>query len=154
MDVFSWSIPFVAEKVSELIFLILKFCDEDEEEQELDDKEKRRQQIRTKILFVGRFMRMYSTLRTERESILLLKGLSERNNLPRGLLTGGPGAIREAVGNFMKVKAADKSNEKRPNSPLPPLQRTDSQRLKGLQRKLSEKSMLVGLSTLPTPPAS
>jgi len=116
MNVFAWSIPFVAEKVAEMLLELLECPDEDET---LSDKEKKKQQIRAKVVLVSKFMRMFSTLRNEREAILMLKGLSERNQIPKGLLTEGSFAIQEAIGNFKKAKTVDRTNEMRPASPIP-----------------------------------
>jgi len=129
MDVFSWSLPFVAEKVSELMLYLFQSCEEElddptTEEELQKEKEKRRQQLRAKIKYVSKFMAMYSVLRSEREGILLLKDHSEQNVLPKGLLSGGVSAIREAVGNFQKAKEADQKFEKRPRTPIP---RSESQ---------------------------
>jgi len=85
-------------------------------------------------------MKMYSTLRSEHESILLLKGLSEKNSLPKGLLLAGPEAIKKAVGDFLKAKEADQQNEMRPATDLrikPP-----SDRLAEFKKRNSSKSML------------
>jgi len=144
MNVFAWSIPFVAEKVAEMLLEILE-CEGDEEEevqaveQQILDKEKRRQQLRAKILLVSKFMRMFQTLRTEHENIVLLKGLSERNTLPKGLLSGGSLAIREAVGDFHKAKAVDTTNEMRPTSPIP---EKENPRRSEFQRRRSAASVL------------
>jgi len=146
MDVFSWSLPFVAEKVAEMLLVLLRFSEDDEEREEREhresrEKEKRRQQIRNKILAVTKMMRMYTTLRTEQEAILMLKGLSERNQLPQGILSGGAEAIREAIGNFGKAKEADKDNEMRPASPVPEKQ-LQQEKIKELQKKGSQKNLL------------
>jgi serine/threonine-protein phosphatase 2B catalytic subunit len=138
MNVFSWSLPFVAEKVGDLLLEILECCDNDKDEDEPIEnvQTKKRQQIRTKILLVSKFQRMYSTLRTERENILLLRGLSERNAIPKGLLSGGSKAIQEAIGNFMKAKEVDQINEKLPEIKAP--LKKPSPKLAEYQRRSSE----------------
>jgi len=155
MNVFAWSIPFVAEKVAEMLLEIFDGGGEEESEKGQEalehEKEKRAQQLRAKIRLVSKFMRMYSTLRSERESILLLKGLSERNTIPKGLLTAGASAIREAIGDFMKAKAADRNNEMRPISPIPTGRNINGEpnlKLRELQRKnLSSHSLTNLLDT-------
>jgi len=49
----------------------------------------------------------------------MLKGLMDRNQIPKGLLTEGSFAIKEAIGNFTKAKTVDRTNEMRPASPIP-----------------------------------
>jgi serine/threonine-protein phosphatase 2B catalytic subunit len=149
MNVFAWSLPFVAEKVAEMLLEILECVDDEEEGKELSDKEKRRSQIRAKILLVSKFMRMYSTLRDERESILLLKGLCEKNTIPKGLLSGGATAIREAIGDFMKAKEADKVSEMRPPSPIPDVVISDRKR--EFIRKNSEALLTLETPVVPSP---
>jgi serine/threonine-protein phosphatase 2B catalytic subunit len=142
MNVFSWSLPFVAEKVGDLLLEILDCCDteqEDDEDISEDVQAKRRQQIKAKILLVSKFQRMFSTLRTERENILLLRGLSERNTIPKGLLSGGSKAIQEAIGNFMKAKEVDLVNEKIPIIILPKKSKENvNPKLVEFQRRSSE----------------
>jgi len=142
LNVFTWSLPFVAEKVAEFLLGMLKIVDEDEDDDEIEElKQKKREQLRVKIRSVSRIMRIYSTLRSEREAILLLKGLSEKNTLPRGLLTAGPQAIREALGNFQKAKSADLVNEKLPATPQEPILR---------EKKLRKTASLRSSSEIPT----
>jgi len=55
MDVFTWSIPFVAEKVAGLLMKILEVCNEDDEElSEEEMKVAKRERIRVKIRAIGR----------------------------------------------------------------------------------------------------
>eukprot|EP01098_Paradermamoeba_levis_P004899 TRINITY_DN2088_c0_g1_i4.p1 TRINITY_DN2088_c0_g1~~TRINITY_DN2088_c0_g1_i4.p1 ORF type:complete len:506 (+),score=176.15 TRINITY_DN2088_c0_g1_i4:153-1670(+) len=117
MDVFTWSVPFVAEKVAEILLNILNLIDDkegEEEEQMTEEEAAKSEQLRAKVRSVSRLMRMYSTLRAERETITQLKGLTAGNSLPKGILMKGPEAIHEAIGNFPKAKDADRINEKRP----------------------------------------
>eukprot|EP01114_Cavostelium_apophysatum_P024452 TRINITY_DN9570_c0_g1_i1.p1 TRINITY_DN9570_c0_g1~~TRINITY_DN9570_c0_g1_i1.p1 ORF type:complete len:523 (+),score=158.22 TRINITY_DN9570_c0_g1_i1:130-1698(+) len=130
MDVFSWSLPFVAEKVAELVLAMLNLCDDEkEEEAELKkettkvEKEQQRERLRKKVLGVSKMLRMYKILRQERETLMQIKTFTPENKIPAGLLTKGVDAIKDALGNFEKAKEADQLNEKRP--PAPP-QRTGS----------------------------
>jgi len=120
MDVLTWSAPFVAEKVAEILLAILKICDDEDKSQEEKEAEKlaRRQAIRQKVLLVVKLARMYGVLVHEREAIMQLKGFSD-GHIPRGLLQAGSEAIHECIGNFQKAKAADRQNEKRPAAPVP-----------------------------------
>lgn len=97
MNAFNWSLPFVVEKVMDIFQTILNLCDpaEDAQEEEVEpvdnnaplDKE-RAQAIKLKIRTVGRLCRMYTTLREEHESIVMLKGLAG-GQIPQGLLQQG-----------------------------------------------------------------
>jgi len=144
MDVFTWSLPFVVEKIGELLLAVLKVCDDEKEMKDEEEltiaKEKRRQQIRGKVLAISKVMRMLTILRENRENIILLKGLIGTNEIPKGLLAGGSEAIRQAVGNFQKAKTADLTNEKRPK---PGFHKKDSgAKLRELIRRNSSKSDL------------
>eukprot|EP01119_Soliformovum_irregulare_P014266 TRINITY_DN3897_c0_g1_i1.p1 TRINITY_DN3897_c0_g1~~TRINITY_DN3897_c0_g1_i1.p1 ORF type:complete len:502 (-),score=124.72 TRINITY_DN3897_c0_g1_i1:225-1730(-) len=131
MDVFSWSIPFVAEKVGEILMTFLNMCDDEKEEAEEQvkevsaaEKEKQRERLRSKVRSISKMMRMYSILCKERETLMQIKSFTPENKIPPGLLTGGVGAIKAALGDFEKVQQFDKVNEKRP--PASPLGRTES----------------------------
>jgi len=119
MDVFSWSMPFVAEKVGEILLVFLRMVNDVEEEKaelEVDPQalEIRKEMIRAKIRTVGRMMRVFSVLREERETVMKIKGLSPSGNLPLGLLLKGKTALKAALGDFKKAQLADRPNDKRP----------------------------------------
>jgi len=46
---------------------------------------------------------------------LKLKGFCPDNKLPRGVLTEGSSAIKDAIQQFESVKKIDRENEKRPS---------------------------------------
>jgi len=110
MDVFTWSIPFVSEKVAEILYGLLKLVDDTEPEDKTVDPEALRLKIRT----VGKMLKMYSVLRQERETLVKLRGLNGTGLLPKGLLSS-PEALQQALGNFDKAKQADRVFEKRPS---------------------------------------
>jgi len=121
MNAFNWSLPFVIEKVMDMFKVILNLCgdEEDMSDEEVVEKEKplidkeRADLIKTKIRSVARLCRMYSTLREEQESIVLLKGLAG-GVIPQGLLSQGPNAIRSAITDFETARQLDLANEKIP----------------------------------------
>lgn len=105
MDVFSWSVPFLAEKVTNMLYNLLKKGGEGDEEvpevdlnailhQDTDSKLKKKVIIRSKINSVARISRMYTTLREESELLLKIKNICPDNKLPRGLLLEGRPAIK------------------------------------------------------------
>ena len=105
MDVFSWSVPFLAEKVTNMLFNLIKKGSEGDEEtaeidlnsiihKETDPKLKKKVIIKNKINSVARISRMYTTLREESEMLLKIKNICPDNKLPRGLLLEGRPAIK------------------------------------------------------------
>ena len=70
--------------------------------------------IRIKVKFVTLMMKMFKTVREERELILKLKGCCPGNKIPRGLILQGPNALKGAYERYNKAKVFDIVNEKRP----------------------------------------
>jgi serine/threonine-protein phosphatase 2B catalytic subunit len=118
MNAFSWSLPFVAEKVTDMLLTIWHLVDDEAEEARHEEGkdgvlQERGDKIRNKILAMGKVARIYKTLREENENILQLKGLAG-GKVPVGILQQGAGAIQAAVTNFEGAKKCDMLNEKRP----------------------------------------
>lgn len=119
MDVFKWSLPFVAEKATEMLVAILNTCAQDDPEEiaeevkkiqmekkdvpeeiieeELDDATRRREIIKNKIRAVGKMARLFSVLREESEVVLRLKGLTPSGMLPVGVLSQGKSGLLSAI---------------------------------------------------------
>jgi len=116
MDVFNWSLPFVAEKIAEIVLAVFNACDEEEDSNlEQAECDRRRELLRTKVKTVSRLLRMYKILREEREVLMQIKSFTPENKIPHGLLSAGVQAIHDALGNFEKSKMLDQINEKRPS---------------------------------------
>lgn len=101
MDVFTWSLPFLAEKVTSMLYNIIKKGGGDDElEEEISIINNKKQNIKGKITSVARISRMYTTLREESESLLKIKNISPDGKLPRGLLLAGKPAIKNVLKQF------------------------------------------------------
>lgn len=160
MNTFNWSLPFVVEKVMDMFNVILNLCDEQEDAADDEDEEpalgqasitpERADLIKTKIRSVGRLCRMYTTLREEHESIVMLKGLAG-GVLPRGLLSQGPNAIRNAIIDFETARKLDEINEKMPlqykrereTNPPRKLKRTESEIVRDISHPLKKPEIKV-----------
>jgi serine/threonine-protein phosphatase 2B catalytic subunit len=118
MNAFTWSLPFVAEKVTDMLTTMWQLVDDGVDEDRgaaapSSLGEERGEQIRKKILAMGKMAKMFRTLREENESIVELRGLAG-GQLPIGVIQQGPQAIRLAIHGFQQAKKLDVSNEKRP----------------------------------------
>lgn len=120
MDVFTWSLPFVGEKVSEMLQGVLSVAasvpddDDDDDNSSAKEAERRREKIKNKIMAVAKVSRMYSTLRQASESVDVLRGMTPSGTLPKGVLSAGPTAVQQAIQGFDDAKVLDAENEKMP----------------------------------------
>ncbi|KAF5356536.1 hypothetical protein D9758_008273 [Tetrapyrgos nigripes] len=129
MDVFTWSLPFVGEKITDMLVAVLNTCTKEELE-ETDDEEtalpsspasptvdesgERRKVIKNKIMAVGRVARVFALLREESERVSELKSVSGSSKLPYGTLASGSEGIKEAIKGFDDARKSDIENERLP----------------------------------------
>ncbi|KAJ7201571.1 serine/threonine-protein phosphatase 2B catalytic subunit A1 [Mycena pura] len=129
MDVFTWSLPFVGEKITDMLVAVLNTCTKEELEEEEDDEAtlvssptsvtseesvERRKVIKNKILAVGRMSRVFALLREESEKVSELKSVSGSNKLPYGMLAAGAEGIKDAISGFDDARKSDIENERLP----------------------------------------
>ncbi|EFP89050.2 3',5'-cyclic-nucleotide phosphodiesterase (PDEase) (3':5'-CNP), variant 2 [Puccinia graminis f. sp. tritici] len=135
MDVFTWSLPFVGEKITDMLIAILGICtkeelDEEEEELPLASEEvesdpdspsaaasaERRQAIKNKIMAVGKMSRVFAVLREEAEAVSELKSTTAQAKLPYGALANGADGIKENIlkAGFDQARKSDIENEHLP----------------------------------------
>ncbi|KAM3513691.1 hypothetical protein MY11210_002702 [Beauveria gryllotalpidicola] len=135
MDVFTWSLPFVGEKITDMLIAILSTCSEEELREETpsstspgsvsppvvatpDDPnsiEFKRRAIKNKILAIGRMSRVFQVLREEAERVTELKTVAG-GRLPAGTLMLGAEGIKNAISSFEDAKKVDLQNEHLPPS--------------------------------------
>ena len=116
MNIFNWSIPFVSEKISEMLMQIIKKQDL-EPNPNNDSKiieENVTESLRMKVKIITVLMKMFRTLREERELIMKLKGFCPGNKIPRGILIQGPKALKSALERYKNAKKLDEDNESMP----------------------------------------
>jgi len=135
MDVFTWSLPFVGEKITDMLIAILNTCSKEELEEETplssgpsspplightpttgldpESTEFKRRAIKNKILAIGRLSRVFQVLREESERVTELKTASG-GRLPAGTLMLGAEGIKQAINSFEDARKVDLQNERLP----------------------------------------
>jgi len=129
MDIFTWSLPFVTEKVTEMLLNLINPGDDNDDDDDDDDSslldipglpketipvnqaaialQKRGEILRNKVKFVSKMVKLSKNLRENREGIIQDQGVS-----PDAKIKLGP--LKNNNANFNTVKRADLVNEKRP----------------------------------------
>jgi len=134
MDVFTWSLPFVGEKITDMLIAIRNTCSKEELEEETpsslasgpasptplanmdpESTEFKRRAIKNKILAIGRLSRVFQVLREESERVTELKTASG-GRLPAGTLMLGAEGIKQAIHSFEDARKVDLQNERLPPS--------------------------------------
>lgn len=163
MDVFTWSLPFVGEKITDMLIAILNTCSKEELEDEtptsasgpgspplpmdIDSSEFKRRAIKNKILAIGRLSRFFQVLREESEKVTELK-TAAGGRLPAGTLMLGAEGIKQAINNFDDARKVDLQNERLPPTKEEVYRRSDEQRMSAFQRAQQEADNDAGLATV------
>ncbi|KAK8203392.1 3',5'-cyclic-nucleotide phosphodiesterase (PDEase) (3':5'-CNP) [Zalaria obscura] len=160
MDVFTWSLPFVGEKITDMLIAILNTCSKEELEEETpssmasapsppitghtstagmdpDSTEFKRRAIKNKILAIGRLSRVFQVLREESERVTELKTASG-GRLPAGTLMLGAEGIKQAITNFEDARKVDLQNERLPPSHEEVRRSSDAAREEAIRRATKE----------------
>ncbi|CAG7847751.1 Serine/threonine-protein phosphatase 2B catalytic subunit A1; AltName: Full=Calcineurin A1 [Serendipita indica DSM 11827] len=174
MDVFTWSLPFVGEKITDMLIAILNCCSKEELDEELEEEEEiieetedgteRRKVIKNKILAVGRMARVFALLREESERVSELKNSTGSSTLPSGMLVLGSEAIKESITGYDDARKSDIENERLPpdlvdpeeargllSNPVTPIEEQGSSPLEAINEDAATTS--AGSSGAPGSPA-
>lgn len=161
MDVFTWSLPFVGEKITDMLIAILNTCSREELEDdtpisngpaspavsEPESIEVRRRAIKNKILAIGRLSRVFQVLREESERVSELKTASG-GRLPAGTLMLGAEGIKAAITNFEDARKVDLQNERLPPPEEEVRASQDESRQKAFERASAEADEDEGLQRI------
>lgn len=166
MDVFTWSLPFVGEKITDMLIAILNTCSKEELEEETpsgsissgpnspplsnmdpESTEFKRRAIKNKILAIGRLSRVFQVLREESERVTELKTASG-GRLPAGTLMLGAEGIKQAIHSFEDARKVDLQNERLPPSQEEVRRSEEQSRQEALEKAAKEAENDTGLATV------
>jgi serine/threonine-protein phosphatase 2B catalytic subunit len=167
MDVFTWSLPFVGEKITDMLIAILSTCSEDELKEDMtpstmspgpvsppinaaldpESIEYKRRAIKNKILAIGRLSRVFQVLREESERVTELKTASG-GRLPAGTLMLGAEGIKNAISSFEDARKVDLQNERLPPSHEEVTRQSEEGRAQALERAIDAADNDKGLQLL------
>ena len=168
MDVFTWSLPFVGEKITDMLIAILNTCSKEElepdsatpsaesensveaptppvEKDPIETSEAKKRAIKNKILAIGRLSRVFQVLREESERVTELKTASG-GKLPQGTLMLGAEGIKQAITNFEDARKVDIQNERLPPSHEEVSRQSMEDRKQALARADNEAANDTGLA--------
>lgn len=133
IDLFQWSIPFLVDKITEMLtnvaiqnkaitpisekelaevdFKKLLDTQSNELRAENADKSKKLEILRTKVKAFARMNRIFKQIRENQEEILQIKKITSDGKLPAGIIIGGTESIHNYYINFYTRKMQDSKNE-------------------------------------------
>ncbi|KAF2455487.1 Metallo-dependent phosphatase-like protein [Lineolata rhizophorae] len=164
MDVFTWSLPFVGEKITDMLIAILNTCSKEELEEDTpsslggapspplanmdpESTEYKRRAIKNKILAIGRLSRVFQVLREESERVTELK-TAAGGRLPAGTLMLGAEGIKQAIHSFEDARKVDLQNERLPPTHEEVRRTSEENRHQALDRAAKEAEQDTGLATV------
>lgn len=168
MDVFTWSLPFVGEKITDMLIAILRISSDDELKEDStpstvspgpvsppanmantdpESIEYKRRAIKNKILAIGRLSRVFQVLREESERVTELKTASG-GRLPAGTLMLGAEGIKNAISSFEDARKVDLQNERLPPSHDEVTRQSEEGRAQAIERANREADNDKGLQLL------
>ncbi|KAL9100184.1 MAG: hypothetical protein Q9163_004405, partial [Psora crenata] len=163
MDVFTWSLPFVGEKITDMLIAILNTCSKEElwddtptsrssepsspplSDVDPESTEVKRRAIKNKVLAIGRLSRVFQVLREESERVTELKTASG-GKLPAGTLMLGAEGIKQAIHNFEDARKVDIQNERLPPTHEEVSRKSMEDRREALERAKNEAANDTGLA--------
>jgi len=87
MNVFNWSLPFVAEKVAELLLAVFNLVDDKIAEKEEEEMLLKREMLRRKVVTVSRLLSLYQKTRIDREVMVMAGQFSPNGSTLPSTLT-------------------------------------------------------------------
>ncbi|KAG8459273.1 hypothetical protein KFE25_014118 [Diacronema lutheri] len=132
MNVFTWSLPFVGEKMSQFLSDALLMADLDAEFEDdgsaatskafsASEKDERRRQIKAKVKAMAKFVKTYEASRLNNEELIHLGGLADRGITQHNMSAEARAKLMSLVQNdeeteeaFLAARSLDSLNEKRP----------------------------------------
>lgn len=123
IDAFDWSLPFLSEKIADMLLLTLHIPNFQSklstltpaEKERLEQLKKSRERvIKNKILAVNKISKMFRTVRNNREVVDELMNVMGTRIVPHRYLTLGAQEIRDLVQTFTDARKSDCINEMLP----------------------------------------
>jgi len=145
MNVFTWSLPFAAEKIEEILLVLKKLVD-DQEEQIVEIKKQRHEIVKAKIQTISKVYAIYQKMRKQREISMQMGHLLNNQNM----LNLSREAIQKSKETYEGTKALDAPNEANPPIKKNYIDLSDSNPNRVLRRKVSLEQILK--ETPPQPP--
>jgi hypothetical protein len=115
MNVFHWSLPFLAEKVGELLAAFGKLVDDEFQEAVEEEQRQRFISLRKKVTAVVRITKAFRKVREEREQLVKAGSISPSGfSLPSSLSDSPQYTLANSLHSFASVRSIDLPNEARP----------------------------------------